>query len=38
MENKAAVEERIANFKVPDSVSMIVKEIKKITDQTIVQT
>ena len=36
METKTAVEKRMANFKAPDAIPMIVKEIKKITDQTIV--
>ena len=36
LETKTSIEKRLANFKAPDSVSMIVKEIKKITGQTIV--
>ena len=34
MENKTSIEKQMANFKAPDAVSIIVKEIKKITGQT----
>ena len=34
IENKTSIEKKMANFKTPDAVSIIVKEIKKITDQT----
>ena len=36
LETKTSIEKRLANFKAPDSVSMIVKEIKKITGHSIV--
>ena len=34
IDNKTSIEKKMANFKTPDAVSIIVKEIKKITDQT----
>ncbi len=34
MDNKTAIEKQMANFKASDAVSIIVKEIKKITAQT----
>ena len=34
MENKTSIEKHMANFKTPDAVSIIIKEIKKITGQT----
>ena len=36
MENKTSIEKQMANFKAPDAISIIVKEIKKITGQTTV--
>ena len=36
MENKTSIEKQMANFKTPDAVSIIIKEIKKITGQTTV--
>ena len=36
LETKTSIEKRLASFRAPDSVSMIVKEIKKIIGHSVV--